>query len=98
MTYWSNIAYELDVLLSVITGGPRDTTVSLRVAKAAQAYGNKGLHPSCLLCKWLSLTVETDHCANVLADKATKPGGIIRAAAQFALVLGGIGGAAWWLL
>lgn len=83
MSYFGDLAYETDVWLSVLTGGTRDTTVSLRVAKACQAGG----HTACLLCAWLSISVEKNHCQNVLADTTTKPGGVVRATLQFAIAL-----------
>lgn len=97
MSYLNNVGYEADVFLSVLTGGERDTTVSLRAAKEAQKHNFRGLWPSCLLCRWLSLTVERGHCQNTLANMPTKPAAAIRAAAMFAVVLGLIGGVVWCL-
>lgn len=100
MNYLDRLAYESDVWLSVASGGPVDETVSLRAARAAQAARAAGrrLAPSCILCAWLSLTVEHDHCARQIAGDTTKPGGAVRAGIQFALALVVIWICARWVL
>lgn len=97
MSYIDRLAYETDVWLSVATGGPEDESVSLRTAKAAQA-ARHWWAPSCILCAWLSLTVEHDHCARQIAGDTTKPGGAVRAGIQFALALVVIWICARWVL
>lgn len=83
-SYIDRLAYETDVWLSVATGGPEDETVSLRTARAAANGGRL----ACLFCRWLSLTVERDHCTKQLRGTVTKPAGAVRAAVQFALAIG----------
>lgn len=87
MSYLGDLGYEADVLLNVATGGTRDETVSLRTAKAASRWNFQGLHASCLLCRWLSLTVERDHCQKTLAGQTTRPTAGLRAAIEFTIVL-----------
>lgn len=87
MEYFDNVATETDVWLSVATGGPPGETISLRAARAA---ATKHAPMACLLCKWLSLTVETDHCQKQLAGTASKPAAALRAGLQLAAVIGGL--------
>lgn len=90
MSYLGDLGYETDVWLNVLTAGSRDQTVSLRTAKAAASFNFQGLHASCLLCRWLSLTVERDHCQKTLAGQTTRPTAGLRAAIEFAIVLAAI--------
>lgn len=62
-TYARNVLIAVDVLVSALTGGDGDGTVSLRIARAARA----GSRPAQLACHALAI-VAPDHCGRVLAD------------------------------
>lgn len=94
MNYFRNLFFEIDVLLNVLTGGNRNETVSIRIAKAAAAGGFKAR----LLCWLLSVLVERNHCTKALSSQPTKPLAAIRAALTFAGVFYGLYAILQWLL
>lgn len=79
-TYLRNLFISTDMWLSALTGGDPDQTISQRVAIAAA----NGSRPACMVCWWLSKTVEEDHCEKTLADGSTKPHAALLAGLQIA--------------
>ena len=85
MNYLRNTGLALDRFLNclLLAGDPADT-VSVHAAHE-QANGRRW---ACVLCKWLSMTVERDHCTKTLADDVpTKTAASVRGLAQMILVV-----------
>lgn len=81
--YLTNLGEGLDRFLNtVLLAGRFDQTISHHAA-TAQASGRVW---GCLLCRWLSLTVERDHCPKTLADEAVSTAAGLKALAQLVLV------------
>jgi len=84
--YLRNVGLALDRFLNAVTGGDSNETVSLRAATRATTPPPKKW--ACVLCKWLSLTVERDHCAKTLDPNAeTKNAACIKALVQMIVVV-----------
>lgn len=70
--YLDRVVYQLDCLINAVTGGLEDQPVSLRAALAQQSEKRAGhFGPGCVLCRWLSISVEKNHCAKQLKGEAT---------------------------
>lgn len=84
-SYIRRLALALDRFLNVLLlGGTSEQTVSISAAIArrdGKAWG-------CILCRWLSWTVERGHCEKALNDIDTEPAAGIRAFVQLIIVSG----------
>jgi hypothetical protein len=88
-TYLGRVGEELDRFINVtVLDGAVGQTVSMHAA----ADAGQGKLWACMLCRWLSWTVETDHCRKTLQGEAVKTMTGVRAGVQLialATVLGG---------
>lgn len=88
MSYLRKVGVALDEFLNVLVlDGNVGDTISLH---AAQQADNKK-EWACLLCKWLSLTVEKNHCEKTLANEPTKAAAAIKAGLQLLAVASVLG-------
>jgi hypothetical protein len=79
IAYIRGLGLELDVFLNVwLFHGTGGETISFHAATANAA----GRIWGCLLCRWFSLTIETDHCPKTLAGVTTTPAAAIKAGLQ----------------
>jgi hypothetical protein len=76
--YLRSLFLSTDMWLSALTGGDSDQTISQRVAIAAA----NGSRPACMVCWWLSKTVEEDHCEKTLSETSTTPHAALLSAVQ----------------
>lgn len=84
--YLENCGYEFDVAVNVLTGGERDETVSLRVAKEQRAEQQRGVFGfGCIFCKFLDITVQKNHCALQFVNQPSTPLTYIRAGVAFSV-------------
>ena len=81
--YADRVGYQADCLLNAVIGGPEDQSVSLRAALARK----RGARWGCVLCQWLSWTVERHHCTKQLEGRATCRWGAVLAGIQIGGVL-----------
>ncbi len=88
------LARDGDALVSALTGGPANETVSVRVALAAR----RGERWACWFCTALSMLVQPRHCDVVLTPAPLPWWVYARAAVVFALVLVGLPIAVWEML
>lgn len=89
-----NIARDGDELVSAITGGPANETVSRRVALAAR----DGKRWACWFCWFLSWAVQPDHCAKMFTNDPTPWWVYLRATFWFVAVIFGLPALIWWRL
>lgn len=81
--YLRNIGISLDRFLNALLfAGSPDDTVSVHAANS-QAQGRRW---ACILCRWLSWTVETNHCKKTLEDAPTKTAASLKALFQLLIV------------
>lgn len=84
----------LDRLLNVVgSNGSPDETISIHAA-----HERKDKLWACVMCKWLGLTVEKNHCDKVLTGEPTAPAAGLRALLQLvavATVIAGVWFKAW---
>ena len=84
MSYIRNVGISLDRFLNALLFfGLADQTVSYHAA-TEQAKGKRW---ACILCKWLSWTVETNHCTRTLTGENTKEFASIKALIQLIIVV-----------
>ncbi len=94
-SYAGRCGEELDRLLNVaLLDGSVGETVSHHAATAEKA----GKRWACLLCAWLSRTVEKDHCAKTLAGESISPRAGVLAGLQLLAVALALSGAAWFAI
>ena len=92
MTYLTRVFEGLDRWLNVLLlDGTLDQTISEHAATAERT----GRAWGCILCRWLSATVEHDHCARALSSAANTPRAGLLGALQIAVVFIALTGAFW---
>ncbi len=81
MTYLRHLTLSLDRFLNVVLlRGSAEQTISINAAL------NQDKKWGCYLCKWLSWTVEKDHCAKALRNEDTSPESGLKAFIQLVAV------------
>lgn len=82
--YLRNLGIAIDRALNCLfLAGSPDETVSVHAAKSQSRW-------ACYLCKWLSWTVERDHCTKTLDNAPTKDSASLKALAQMIIVIVGL--------
>lgn len=95
--YLDRIGFQLDCLLYAILGGPEDTPISLGAARARVIeQQQRRLGWGCILCRWLSWTVERHHCARQLEGRPVVRWGALLAGLQLAMVAFLLGAGFYW--
>ena len=93
-TYPGRVGEALDIFLNVLLlRGRAGQTISLHAAEDAPRE-----RWACWLCRWLSLTVERDHCAKTLAGESISERGGLLAGGQLIVVFLLVTRLLWWLL
>ncbi len=83
--YLDRCGVMLDEFLCALLGGPENTPISLVAAQADRQEHRDGRTGwGCIVCRWLSLTVERYHCAKQLNGIATQRWAALRAGLQLA--------------
>ena len=83
MEYVRNVIIGLDRFLNcLLFAGIPDQTISFHAARKAE----DGKAWACILCRWLSATVEKDHCKKTLSDQQTQTSAGLRALFQMVAV------------
>ena len=76
--------YMLDCFLCALFGGPENTPISLEAARAK----DRGARWGCIMCRFLSWTVERHHCAKQLHGIAVQRWAALRAGLMLAALFG----------
>lgn len=79
--YFARCGREFDVAISVLTGGPSNTTVSTRCARAQERGERAGI----IACDCLDVLVQDGHCEKCLTDQPTPVFVYLRAGVAFAV-------------
>jgi hypothetical protein len=83
---------ELDRFLNVtLLGGMVGETISTHSAREASSR-----RWACVMCRWLSFSVEKDHCAKTLAGQSISPRGGLKAGVQLLALFLAVTGLFWW--
>lgn len=95
MSYFWNCGEALDQFLNVVLlDGDVGETISMHAAKSAEVPKVW----ACVLCRWLSWTVETNHCDKTLGNAAiSRRGGLLAGMQLFAVFLALTFAMWWWL-
>ena len=95
LAWCTRVGEEWDVFLNVLflNGYPGES-----ISRHAAGGARDGKRGWCLLCRWFSLTVETDHCAKTLLGEALKTGVAFRAGFQLLFVALAIGAFWKWVI
>jgi hypothetical protein len=94
MTYITRVFEGLDRWLNVLLlDGALDQTISQHAASASQS----GRVWGCVVCRWLSATVERDHCALTLSSAANTPRAGLLGALQLSVLFAVLTGGFWAL-
>lgn len=88
-----SLGRDADAMVSALTGGPANQTVSVRVALAAR----RGERWACWFCVFLSVAVQRGHCGRVLTSAPLPWWVYVRALACFLAALVGVPWLAWRL-
>ena len=87
--YLDRCGYQLDCFLNALFGGAEDTPISLAAARARLTEQRQGRFGwGCVMCRWLSWTVERHHCARQIEGRPVVRWGAVVAGLQLAALFG----------
>ena len=84
LAYGDRAGFMLDQFLCALFGGPENTSISLQAARARL----RGERWGCVMCRFLSWTVERHHCRKQLHGIAVQRWAALRAGLMLAALFG----------